>query len=198
MLRRQFVTGLLMTVVLTVLVGFVYPLVVTGISQLSMSKRANGSLVSANGRVVGSSLIGQNFTDAKGNPLVQYFQPRPSAAGTNGYDAMSSSGSNLGPSNPTLLDSVAKRVAQYRTLNGLAADVKVPVDAVTASASGLDPQISVANARLQTARVARARNLTVAQVTGLIAAHTQGRQLGILGEQTVNVLELNLALDRVR
>ena len=198
MLRRQFVTGLLMTVVLTVLVGFVYPLVVTGISQLSMSKRANGSLVSANGKVVGSSLIGQNFTDAKGNPLVQYFQPRPSAAGTNGYDAMSSSGSNLGPSNPTLLDSVAKRVAQYRTLNGLAAEVKVPVDAVTASASGLDPQISVANARLQTARVARARNLTVAQVTGLIAAHTQGRQLGILGEQTVNVLELNLALDRVR
>jgi K+-transporting ATPase ATPase C chain len=198
MLRRQFVTGLLMTVVLTVLLGFVYPLVVTGISQVSMSKRANGSLVSANGKVVGSSLIGQNFTDARGNPLVQYFQPRPSAAGTNGYDAMSSSGSNLGPSNPTLLDSVAHRVAQYRKLNGLAADVKVPVDAVTASASGLDPQISVANARLQGARVARARDLTVAQVTGLIAAHTQGRQLGILGEQTVNVLELNLALDRVR
>ena len=198
MLRRQIVTGLLMTVVLTVLLGFVYPLVVTGISQLSMSKRANGSLVSANGKVVGSSLIGQNFTDAKGNPLVQYFQPRPSAAGTNGYDAMSSSGSNLGPSNPTLLDSVAQRVAQYRKLNGLAADVKVPVDAVTASASGLDPQISVANARLQAARVARARELTVAQVTSLIAAHTQGRQLGILGEQTVNVLDLNLALDRVR
>jgi K+-transporting ATPase ATPase C chain len=197
MLRRQFVTGLLMTVVLTVLLGFVYPLVVTGISQVSMSKRANGSLVSANGKVVGSSLIGQNFTDAKGNPLVQFFQPRPSAAGTNGYDAMSSSGSNLGPSNPTLLDSVAKRVAQYRKLNGLAADVKVPVDAVTASASGLDPQISVANARLQAARVARARDLTDAQVTSLIAAHTQGRQLGILGEQTVNVLELNLALDRL-
>jgi potassium-transporting ATPase KdpC subunit len=198
MLRRQFVTGLLMTVVLTVLLGFVYPLVVTGISQVTMSKRANGSLVTANGKVVGSSLIGQNFTDAKGNPLVQYFQPRPSAAGTKGYDAMSSSGSNLGPSNPTLLDSVAQRVAQYRKLNGLAADVKVPVDAVTASASGLDPQISVANARLQAARVARARNLTGAQVSSLIAAHTQGRQLGILGEQTVNVLDLNLALDRVR
>ena len=198
MLRRQFVTGILMTVVLTVLLGFVYPLVVTGISQATMSKRANGSLVTANGKVVGSSLIGQNFTDAKGNPLVQYFQPRPSAAGTNGYDAMSSSGSNLGPSNPTLLDAVAQRVAQYRKLNGLAADVKVPVDAVTASASGLDPQISVANAWLQAARVARARNLTVAQVSSLIAAHTQGRQLGILGEQTVNVLELNLALDRVR
>ncbi|MDP9334913.1 MAG: K(+)-transporting ATPase subunit C [Actinomycetota bacterium] len=197
MLRRQFVTGLIMTVVLTVLLGFVYPLVVTGISQLTMSKRANGSLVTANGKVVGSSLIGQNFADAKGNPLVQYFQPRPSAAGTNGYDAMSSSGSNLGPSNPTLLDAVAQRVAQYRKLNGLAANVKVPVDAVTASASGLDPQISVANARLQAARVARARHLTVAQVSSLIASHTQGRQLGILGEQTVNVLDLNLALDRL-
>jgi potassium-transporting ATPase KdpC subunit len=187
-----------MTVVLTILLGFVYPLVVTGISQLSMSKRANGSLVQENGKVVGSSLIGQNFTDAKGNALVQYFQPRPSAAGTSGYDAMSSSGSNLGPSNPTLLDSVAQRVAQYRKLNGLAADVKVPVDAVTASASGLDPQISVANARLQAARVAGVRNLAVAQVLSLIAAHTQGRQLGFLGEQTVNVLDLNLALDRVR
>ena len=198
MLRRQFVTGVLMTVVLTVLVGFVYPLVITGISQVTMSKRANGSLVTSNGKVVGSSLIGQNFTDAKGNPLVQYLQPRPSAAGTDGYDAMSSSGSNLGPSNPDLLDAVTQRVAQYRTLNGLAADVKVPVDAVTASASGLDPQISVANARMQAARVARARNLTLAQVSSLIAAHTQGRQLGILGEQTVNVLELNLALDRMR
>jgi len=198
MLRRQLVTGLLMTVVLTVLLGFVYPLVVTGISQITMSQRANGSLVTSSGKVVGSSLIGQNLTDAKGNPLVQYFQPRPSAAGTNGYDAMASQGSNFGPSNPTLLDAVAQRVAQYRTLNGLGADVEVPVDAVTTSASGLDPQISVANARMQAARVARARGLTVAQVSSLIAAHTQGRQLGILGEQTVNVLDLNLALDRVR
>jgi len=198
MLRRQLVTGLLMTVVLTVLLGFVYPLVVTGIAQVTMSKRANGSLVTSNGKVVGSSLIGQNFTDARGNALVRYFQPRPSAAGTNGYDAMASQGSNLGPSNATLLDAVAQRVAQYRTLNGLAAGVEVPVDAVTASASGLDPQISVANARMQAARVARARGLTVAQVSSLIAAHTQGRQLGILGEQTVNVLDLNLALDRVR
>jgi K+-transporting ATPase ATPase C chain len=197
MLRRQFVTGLLMTVVLTVLLGLVYPLVVTGISQGLMPKRANGSLVTANGKVVGSSLIGQNFTDKDGNPLVQYFQPRPSAAGTNGYDAMSSSGSNLGPSNPTLLDSVAQRVAQYRKLNGLAANVNVPVDAVTASASGLDPQISLANARLQAARVAEARNVTVAEVSSLIAAHTQGREVGVLGEQTVNVLELNLALDRL-
>lgn len=196
-LRRQFVTGLLMTVVLTVLLGFVYPLVVTGISQLSMSKRANGSLVKENGKIVGSSLIGQNFTDHDGNPLPQYFQPRPSAAGTDGYDATSSAGTNLGPSNPDLLDAVSKRVAAYRTLNGLAAGVKVPVDAVTSSASGLDPQITVANARFQAARVARARSLSVARVTDEIAAHTQGRQLGVLGEQTVNVLELNLALDHL-
>ena len=126
MLRRQLVTGVLMTVVLTVLLGFVYPLVVTGISQITMSKRANGSLVTSNGKVVGSSLIGQNFTDAKGNPLVQYFQPRPSAAGTNGYDAMASSGSNLGPSNAALLDAVAQRVAQYRKLNDLAPAPKCP------------------------------------------------------------------------
>ena len=198
MLRRQFVTGLLMTVVLTVLVGFVYPLAVTGISQVTMSKRANGSLVTSDGKVVGSSLIGQNFTDAKGNPLVQYFQPRPSAAGTNGYDAMASSGSNLGPSNATLLDAVAQRVAQYRTLNGLAAGVEVPVDAVTASASGLDPQISVANARLQAPRVARVRGLSLARVHALIDAHTDGRSLGFLGEPGVNVLELNLALDGAR
>ncbi|HEY5172547.1 MAG TPA: potassium-transporting ATPase subunit C [Acidimicrobiia bacterium] len=254
MLRRQFVTGLLMTVVLTVLLGFVYPLVVTGISQVTMSKRANGSLVKQNGKVVGSALIGQNFTDKDGNALVQYFQPRPSKAG-DGYDAMSSSGSNLGPSNPNLVGNipgvsisdatniyatasdpycvpvqatdkdgndvtdqagnavyeknkdgtyvcdsgtVPERVLAYRTLNGLAADVKVPADAVTASGSGLDPQISVANARLQAARVAKARNLTAAQVTDLIAAHTQSRQLGVLGEQTVNVLELNLSLDRLR
>lgn len=197
MIRRQLITGLLMTVVLIVLVGFVYPLTVTGISQLTMSKRADGSLVTENGKIVGSSLIGQNFTDAKGNPLPKYFQPRPSAAGKDGYDAMASGGSNLGPSNETLLNDVRNRVAAYRTLNGLAPGTKVPVDAVTASGSGLDPQISVANARLQAARVARERGLSVNEVMTLIAQHTQGRQLGVLGEQTVNVLELNLALDRL-
>jgi potassium-transporting ATPase KdpC subunit len=197
MLRRQFVTGLLMTVVLTILLGLVYPLVVTGISQLTMSKRANGSLVKVNGKVVGSSLIGQSFTDKDGNALVQYFQPRPSATATSEYNAMASGGSNYGPSNPDFLAAVAKRVTAYRALNGLAAAVLVPVDAVTASASGLDPQITVANARLQEARVAKARHTSVSQVSSLIAAHTQGRQLGVLGEQTVNVLELNLALDRL-
>ncbi|MBV8950178.1 MAG: potassium-transporting ATPase subunit C, partial [Actinobacteria bacterium] len=143
MVRRQLVTGLLMIVTMTVLLGLVYPLVMTGFAQIAFHERANGSLVKQNGRVVGSSLIGQNFADAKGNPLPQYFQPRPSAAG-NGYDALASAASNLGPSNTKLLDAVAQRAAAYRTLNGLAPNAQVPVDAVTASGSGLDPDISVA------------------------------------------------------
>jgi K+-transporting ATPase ATPase C chain len=198
MLRRQLLTGLLMTIVMTVLLGLLYPLVVTGVAQVTMANRANGSLVKANGKVVGSSLLGQNFTDSKGNPLPQYFQSRPSAAGDNGYDAMASGGSNLGPSNQDLLNTVSQRVAAYRKLNGLAADAKVPVDAVTASGSGLDPAISVANARLQAARVANARGMTVDQVDQFIKQHTQNRQWGFLGEQTVNVLELNLALDQAK
>ena len=197
MLRRQLVTGLFMVIALTLLTGLVYPLVMTGVAQVAFHDRANGSLVKENGQVVGSSLIGQNFTDAKGNPLPQYFQPRPSAAGDNGYDAMASGGSNLGPSNRKLLDAVAKRAADYRQLNGLAADAKVPADAVTASASGLDPDISLANARLQARRVATARNIPVGTVQKLIDEHTDARQLGVLGEKTVNVLDLNLALDRL-
>jgi K+-transporting ATPase ATPase C chain len=177
-----------------VLVGMLYPLFVTGVSQAFMSKRANGSMVSARGHVVGSSLIGQSFTDAKGKPLPRYFQPRPSAAG-DGDDALASGGSNLGPSSKKLLDAVTARAAAYRTLNGMPAEALVPVDAVTASASGLDPAISVANARLQAGRVAEARNLSTAKVLALVAAHTQDRPLGFLGEKTVNVLELNLALD---
>jgi K+-transporting ATPase ATPase C chain len=195
MLRRQLLTGLLMVVAMTVLVGLIYPFVVTGIAQSVMAKRANGSVVNVNGKPVGSSLIGQNFTDKNGNPLRQYFQPRPSAAG-GGYDARASGGSNLGPSNPELIDTVQQRVAAYRTLNDLAADAKVPVDAVTASASGLDPAISVANARLQAPRVANARGLPTDQVRQFIDKHTQDRPWGFLGEQTVNVLELNLDLDR--
>jgi potassium-transporting ATPase KdpC subunit len=197
MLRRQLVTGLFMIIVLTVLTGLVYPLIMTGVAQVAFHDRADGSLVKRDGKVVGSSLIGQNFTDAKGSPLPQYFQPRPSAAGDNGYDAMASGGSNLGPSNRKLLDDVAKRAADYRQLNGLAADAKVPADAVTASASGLDPDISLANARLQARRVATARNIPVGTVQKLIDEHTDARQLGVLGEKTVNVLDLNLALDRL-
>src|SRR5262249_22778987 len=154
MLRRQLLTGLLMTIVFTLLLGFAYPLVVTGISQVFMSKRANGSLVDVHGKTVGSSLLGQSFADAKGNPLPQYFQPRPSSGD---YDALASGGANLGPSNTTLIKDVATRVEDYRSFNDLPASATVPVDAVTASGSGLDPQISVANARLQAPRVAKAR-----------------------------------------
>jgi len=186
-----------MLVVITILTGVLYPLVVTGIAHVAFSSRANGSMVTSSGRVVGSSLIGQNFADAKGNPLPTYFQPRPSAAGQNGYDATASGGSNLGPSNPKLLSSVADRVAAYRTFNGLAPNATIPIDAVTASASGLDPDISLANALDQAPRVARARGLTVDQVVALVKIHVRNRAWGFLGENTVNVLLLNLALDRM-
>jgi K+-transporting ATPase ATPase C chain len=195
-MRRQLVTALAMTIALTVLTGIVYPLAVTALGAVGFKHQANGSFVSANGKVVGSSLIGQLFNDKDGNPLPQYFQPRPSAAGKDGYDATASGASNLGPSNPKLLDAVGQRVKDYRTLNGLAPDAPVPVDAVTASASGLDPHISVANARLQATRVADTRHVDLAKVLSLIRAHTEDRQLGFLGEKVVNVLELNLDLDR--
>jgi len=196
-MRRQLVTGLLVTIALTVLLGLVYPLVITGISQLALSSRANGSLVKVGGRVVGSALIGQNFTDAKGNPLPRYFQPRPSAAG-NGYDATASGASNLGPSNTTLINSVAARVVAYRAFNGLGPRDAVPADAVTSSGSGLDPDISEANALDQAPRVARARRLPLPTVLALVHSHVEARPWGILGEQTVNVLDLNIALDRIR
>jgi K+-transporting ATPase ATPase C chain len=169
-----------------------YPLAVSGAAGIFFSHKASGSLVEKNGKVVGSSLLGQNFTDPK------YFWPRPSAAGTDGYDGLASAASNLGPSNPKLLDAVKDRVAAYRQANHLAADTAVPVDAVTGSGSGLDPAISVANARLQARRVARARLLDPDEVLKVVAAHTQTRQWGFLGEDSVNVLELNLALDRPR
>jgi K+-transporting ATPase ATPase C chain len=179
-----------MFVALTVICGLVYPLVITGVGQVAFSSKANGSMVSADGRVVGSKLIGQNFTEAK------YFHPRPSAAGTNGYDGDASGASNLGPHNAELLKTIAQRVTAYRKENGLASSVAVPSDAVTASASGLDPEISIANARLQAPRVAQARGMTTAAVLKLVSAHTGGRDLGVLGDPGVNVLELNLALDR--
>jgi K+-transporting ATPase ATPase C chain len=195
-MRRQLLTGLRMTVVLTILLGLVYPLVMTAAGQVLFPKQANGSMVKdAKGKVVGSSLLGQLFTDAKGNPLARYFQPRPSAAG-DGYDPTSSGASNLGPSNPKLLSAVAHRVVAYRTLNGLTASMKVPVDAVTASGSGLDPDISVANALLQAPRVAKARSLPLSDVVKLIHSHIRERAWGFLGERTVNVLDLNLALDK--
>jgi potassium-transporting ATPase KdpC subunit len=254
---RHLIASLIMLVVVTVTLGFGYPLVVTGLSQLFFHRQANGSLIYRNGKLVGSQLLGQEFTDAKGNPLPQYFQPRPSAAGA-GYDGSSSGASNLGPSNPLLIGFVAgvntvgldgkpsatnpfattadpacvplnsagtpvtspapgqkyqktasgqyvcdpntvpERAIAYRAFNGMAPDASVPVDAVTASGSGLDPDISVQNALDQAPRVARARHLAAATVIALVHRYTQGREWGFMGEPTVNVLELNLALDGPR
>lgn len=188
-MRRQLLAAVMMLLVFTVITGLAYPLVVTGISAGVFDDKAEGSLVeNAEGDVVGSRLIGQSFAEAR------YFHPRPSAAG-DGYDAAASSGSNLGPTNDALLDTVAERAAAYRDENGLGSDAEVPVDAVTASASGLDPHISVANARLQAPRVAAERSIDADRVLGLVDDHTTSRDLGFLGERGVNVLELNLALD---
>jgi K+-transporting ATPase ATPase C chain len=180
--------ALVLFVLLSLVTGVAYPLVVTGIAKLAFPKQAAGSLVERGGKVVGSSLIGQSFSEAKN------FWSRPSATSPMSNNAGSSSGSNLGPSNPALVDAVKGRVAALR-----AADpgnlAPVPVDLVTASASGLDPEISIAGARYQAARVARARGLPVERVMALVDQHAQGSMLGFLGEPRVNVLELNLALD---
>jgi K+-transporting ATPase ATPase C chain len=254
MLRRQLLPAAMLTLVLAVLTGLVYPLAVWGIGQVTFKDRANGSFITQNGKVVGSALIGQEFLDKNGNPDPRYFQSRPSDAGT-GYNAASSSASNLGPGDARLVglipglntddptknvyatssdpycvpvqatdkdgndvtdksgnpvyeknkdgtyvcdsNTVPERLLAYRAFNNLAPTVKVPVDAVTASDSGLDPDISPANADLQAARVASARHLSLATVTALVKSHTNNRQLGFLGEETVNVLDLNLALDKL-
>jgi potassium-transporting ATPase KdpC subunit len=256
-MRRHMIASIVTLIILTIALGFGYPLLVTGISMLFFRHQAEGSLIYRNGKLAGSSLLGQSFTDSKGNPLPQYFQPRPSAAGT-GYNGASSGASNLGPSNPLLIgfvpgvntvsltgkpskvnpfatktdpacvpvgrngvpvtspvpgqqyarstdgsyvcdpNTVPARAIAYRQFNGLPADAPVPVDAVTASGSGLDPDISVQNARDQAARVARVRHLPVSHVLALVRQYTSDRQWGFLGEATVNVLALNLALDRLR
>jgi len=251
---RHLIPGAIMLLVVTLAFGFGYPLVVTGLSQLFFRHQADGSLLYSRGKLAGSALLGQEFTDSKGNPLPRYFQPRPSDAGA-GYDGSSSGASNLGPSNPLLTgfvagvntvgldgkpsavnpfatradpacvptdpqgnpvtspapgqryaraadgsyvcdpDTIPERAIAYRQFNGLAPDAPVPADAVTASASGLDPDISVQNALDQAPRVARARHLPASRVIALVHRYTQGRQWGFLGEPVVNVVELNLALD---
>jgi K+-transporting ATPase ATPase C chain len=179
--------------VFTVVLGIAYPLAITLVGQVALPAQANGSLVTdTSGAVVGSSLIGQSFTDADGAARPEWFQSRPSAAGA-GYDASASSGSNWGPENPDLIQAIGDRQAAIEELDGVPAD-EIPADAVTASASGLDPHISPAYALLQVPRVAAARDLPEAEVRALVEAAEQGRDLGYLGEPTVNVLNLNLEL----
>ncbi|HYA68693.1 MAG TPA: potassium-transporting ATPase subunit C [Acidimicrobiales bacterium] len=258
-MRRQPLPSIMLTVIVAVFVGFVYPFVVWGIGQVTFKHQADGSFITRGNLIVGAANIGQGFSDKDGNPLPQYFQPRPSDAGT-GYNASESGASNLGPGDPRLVgfipgfntvnldgnpsktnpfatsadpycvpmtpgsaglpvyepvpgdkyaknpdgsyvcdpNTVPERALAYRQLNDLASNVAIPVDAVTASASGLDPGISVANADLQAPRVAKVRGLPLSTVTTLIEAHTIGRAWGFLGEPYVNVLELNLALDSLR
>jgi K+-transporting ATPase ATPase C chain len=189
-MKRYVLVSIRMALFTLVVLGLAYPLAMTGIAQVLMPAQSNGSLVkSANGTVIGSSLIGQNFTDAK------YFHSRPSAAGADGYDASASGASNLAPTSKALVDAVTSRVASAVAEDpGLVAG-KVPIDMVTASASGLDPDISIANALAQVARVAAARGMSADAVRNVVDAHITPRTLGLLGEPRVNVLELNLALD---
>jgi len=184
-ITKNLVTAVLMTIVTTLLLGVAYPLVVTGLAQVLFPDKANGQLIERNGKIVGSRIIGQAFSSPG------YFRSRPSAAGS-GYDAANSGGTNLGPTNKKLIDAVKAAVDTAKKENPAAS---VPVDLVTASASGLDPHISPANAAFQVPRVARERGVLESEIKSLVDAHTLGRQLGFLGEPVVNVLELNLALD---
>ncbi len=196
---RQHVAALRLLLAFTVLCGIVYPVVMWGIGQVAFKNQANGSLVTVNGKVVGSSLLCQEFVDAKGNPLPQYFQPRPSNATSGaktdyGCDAGYSAASNLGPNNSQLLTNVKQRQQQIAAFDHVPAS-EIPPDAVTASGSGLDPDISPQYAAIQVNRVAAARHLSVATVQGLVSKNTKGRDIGILGEPGVDVVTLNIALD---
>lgn len=188
-MQSQLRISLIAVILLALLLCGIYPVMVWGLAQILFPNTANGSLIKLDGKVVGSKLLAQNFTGA------QYFHPRPSSAGDAGYDGASSGGSNLGPTSKKLIESVKDRVSAYREENSLPADAPVPADAVTASASGLDPHISVKNALMQAGRVAKARGMSENTVKEKIKVNTEGRDLGILGEPRVNVLQLNLALD---
>ncbi len=186
---RQIRPAFRIVLAFTVLTGLVYPGLVTAVCQVLFPSKANGSLVSVNGKIMGSSLIGQNFSKP------EYFQPRPSAAGNDGYDAVASGGSNYGPTNQKLIDRVKASVDKFRKENPDYSG-PIPADLVTASASGLDPDLSPASAYAQAPRIAKARGVEVEVIRELIASHTENRQLGFLGEPRVNVLALNLALDQ--
>jgi potassium-transporting ATPase KdpC subunit len=199
---RQHIAGFRILLVFTVLCGLIYPLVMTGVAQVFFHNKANGSLVSYNGKVVGSGLLCQEFTDAKGNPLPQYFQPRPSFAIVSGNkndfgcDPLYSSASNYGPTNPTQVQLIQQRQKQISAFDHVPIS-QIPSDAVTAPGSGLDPDISPANAYMQVPRVAAARHLPVSEVRNLVTENITGRTLGFLGEPTVNVLTLNIKLDEL-
>jgi K+-transporting ATPase ATPase C chain len=185
-MRKNLITSILMTIATTILLGIIYPLVVTGLAHLLFPDKANGQLIARDGKIVGSRIIGQPFTGEA------YFYSRPSAAGNNGYDAANSGGSNLGPTNRKLIDRVKQDTSRLRSENS---QQPVPIDLVTTSASGLDPDITPAAAAFQVPRIARARGISEAEVRQLIAEHIQERQWRFLGEPRVNVLELNLDLD---
>lgn len=186
---QQLAPALRMTLLLTVLTGLLYPGIVTGLCQALFANQANGSLVTQNGQVIGSTLVGQNFAKP------EYFHPRPSAAGNDGYDPTASQGSNLGPTSQKLVDRMKASAAQFRKENP-AYTGAIPADAITASGSGLDPHITVANAQAQTARIADARSAKPGDIEALVRSLTENRDLGFLGEPRVNVLALNLALDQ--
>lgn len=192
---RQYLVAARAMLLFALVLGVGYTAVITGIGQLTMNATANGSIVQEDGKAVGSSLIGQSFTDADGNTLPQWFQSRPSAAG-DGYDGAASSGSNRGPNSDILLTDVNARAARIMEEDGVSRD-QIPADALTASGSGLDPDISVAYAQLQAKRIAEARGIDVSTVQKLIASTMQDRDLGYLGEPRVNVLALNLALAKM-
>jgi len=185
-MKKNLITAILMTVATTILLGIIYPLVVTGLAQLIFPKQANGQLIQKDGKIIGSSIIAQGFSSPG------YFHPRPSMAGI-GYDPTSTNGSQLGPTNQKLIDRVKGDVANAQTENP---NTPVPIDLVTGSGSGLDPHITPASAEFQLPRVAKERGTTVDQLRALVQKHTEGRQLGFLGEARVNVLELNLDLDQ--
>lgn len=187
-MKNNLITAFLMTIATTILLGLIYPLVVTGVAQLVFKDKANGQIVRWNGEVIGSRIIAQPFTSAK------YFHPRPSFAGTNGYDAANSGGTNYAPTNQKLIDRVKADAASLQAENP---GQPIPVDLITTSASGLDPEVSPAAAEFQVPRVARERGLAESSVRQLVQQHTEQRDLGLLGEPRVNVLELNLALDQL-
>jgi len=188
---KNILRSFLLLIIFTIILGFLYPLLITGISKIIFPFRSSGSLIKYEGKIVGSELIGQNF---KGE---QYFHPRPSAAGKDGYDPLSSGGSNYAPTNEDFISAVKERLSNLRKENKLEDYIKIPSDAVTSSGSGLDPDISVDNALLQADRIAKKRNIPVSEINDLIRQNTEKRILGFLGEPKVNVLKLNLLLDNL-